>query len=392
MRIGIVLPSLPGYSETFFINTINGLIDKGQTVVLFVSNGEANTSIPCKVYYQPNLSGNSVSKLINSTFALFKLFFFSFTKVLKYWKLEKANSSSLKTILKGLIINSHIINQKLDWLHFGFATMGINHELAGKAIGARVAVSFRGYDISIYPLKHPDCYANLWKNSDKVHTISDDLLSEAYQLGLPKAIEAVKITPAIEATTFINSRNHFFKNKTIRILTVGRLHWKKGLEYVLEALSKVKKLGYSIEYTIVGSGEEYERLVFAVYQLGLTNDVKFVGKKEHSEIPKLMATHDIFIQYSVQEGFCNAVLEAQAAGMLCIVSDAEGLSENVLHEKTGWVVPKRQPLLLARQIEAVYNLPQQKLKGIADTAVSRVKQDFNLEKQRNEFLTFYNAK
>jgi colanic acid/amylovoran biosynthesis glycosyltransferase len=73
------------------------------------------------------------------------------------------------------------------------------------------------------------------------------------------------------------------------------------------------------------------------------------------------------------------------------VSDAEGLSENVLHEKTGWVVPKRQPQLLARQIEAVYNLPEQKLKGIADFAVSRVKKDFNLEKQRNEFLTFYNA-
>ncbi|MBK7870836.1 MAG: glycosyltransferase family 4 protein [Saprospiraceae bacterium] len=49
---------------------------------------------------------------------------------------------------------------------------------------------------------------------------------------------------------------------------------------------------------------------------------------------------DIYLQYSIQEGFCNAVLEAQAMGLLCIVSDAEGLPENILHGQTGWVVPK----------------------------------------------------
>jgi colanic acid/amylovoran biosynthesis glycosyltransferase len=391
MRIGIVLPSLPGYSESFFLNTIIGLIDKGQTVVLFVSSGKLNRSIPCQVCYQPNLSGNSVSKVINSTIALLNLSFFSFNKMLAYWKLEKANSSSLKEILKRLIVNSHILDQQLDWLHFGFATMGINRELVGKAIGAKMAVSFRGYDISIYPLKHPGCYDQLWNNLDKVHTISDDLLKEAHQLGLSKAVETVKITPAIEVSHFIHTRTNYFENKIIRILTVGRLHWKKGHEYILEALSKVKKSGYSIEYTMVGSGEEYERLVFAVYQLGLTNEVKFIGKKEHNEIPNLMATHDVYIQYSVQEGFCNAVLEAQAAGMLCIVSDAEGLSENVLHEKTGWVVPKRQPQLLAEQILNTINMDKERLDKIRFTAIERVKNEFNLEKQKIEFEHFYST-
>jgi colanic acid/amylovoran biosynthesis glycosyltransferase len=305
--------------------------------------------------------------------------------------LEKANGSSIPKIIKLLVINSHILNCKLDWLHFGFTTMGINRELVGKAIGGKVAVSFRGYDISIYPLKHPGCYDQLWNNLDKMHTISDDLLNEAYQLGLPKTVETVKITPAIEVSHFIHTRTNYFENKIIRILTVGRLHWKKGHEYILEALSKVKKSGYSIEYTIVGSGEEYERLVFAVYQLGLTNEVKFIGKKEHHEIPNLMATHDVYIQYSVQEGFCNAVIEAQAAGMLCIVSDAEGLSENVLHEQTGWVVPKRQPQLLAEQILNTINMDKERLDKIRITAIERVKNEFNLEKQKIEFEHFYST-
>ena len=132
-------------------------------------------------------------------------------------------------------------------------------------------------------------------------------------------------------------------------------------------------------------------MVYAAYQLGLTNEVKFVGKKEHSEIPQLMASHDIYIQYSVQEGFCNAVLEAQAAGMLCIVSDAEGLSENVLHEKTGWVVPKRQPNLLASKIETIYNSPQAALLKISKYASERVLQEYNLELQKKQFIQFYQS-
>lgn len=389
MRIGLVLPAPPSYSETFFQNKINGLIQDGHKVSLFVQNRTKLKDIPCEIFYAPNLSGNIGSRSFNSLKALFKLLLFSFKATYRFWKFEKNNGASFNMVLKRTIINSHILNQKLDWLHFGFATMGIERELVGKAIGAKVAVSFRGYDISIYPLQHENCYDKLWRNINKVHTISNDLLLEAYYLGLPRNIEAVKITPAIDVKNFDILKRNFFENNMIRILTVGRLHWKKGLEYTLEALFRVKKNGYSIQYTIAGEGIEYERLVYSAFQLGLKEEVKFMGRVQHYEIPKLMATHDVYIQYSVQEGFCNAVLEAQAAGMLCIVSDAEGLSENVLHEKTGWVIQKRQPELLAKQIELVYKLSPSELEKIRINAVTRVQQEFNLEIQRQEFNKFY---
>ena len=117
--------------------------------------------------------------------------------------------------------------------------------------------------------------------------------------------------------------------------------------------------------------------------------MKFIGVITHEAVATHMATSDIYIQYSVQEGFCNAVLEAQAAGMLCVVSDAEGLSENVLHEITGWVVPKRQPELLATQLETLIKLPETILKSTSERAVNRVIDEFNLEKQQNAFEAFY---
>jgi colanic acid/amylovoran biosynthesis glycosyltransferase len=83
------------------------------------------------------------------------------------------------------------------------------------------------------------------------------------------------------------------------------------------------------------------------------------------------------------------VLEAQAMGKLCIVSNAEGLSENVLHEQTGWVVPKYSPNALARTISKVVALNPEEKSTITKNAQKRVQEEFNIEKQQREFLNFY---
>lgn len=389
MKIGLVLPAVPGYSETFFRNKINGLKSKGHEVLLIVPYSSIENKNGYHIVFGPNLNGGSLSKVFNSFIALIKLVFTSFQSLNQFWNLERKSGTNPQAIIKKAIINSHLLKLQLDWLHFGYATTAIDRELVAKAIGAKMAVSFRGFDIGIYPIQHPGCYQKLWEHVNLVHTISNDLLEEAFQLGMPKGIPFVKITPAIEVAQFKSGAREYFKDGVIKLLTVGRLHWKKGLEYTLEALSLLKQRGFKIEYTIVGTGAELERLIYAAYQFDLAEEVKFVGVIPHEDVATKMATSDIYIQYSVQEGFCNAVLEAQAAGMLCVVSDAEGLSENVLHEITGWVVPKRQPELLATQLETLIKLPETILKSTSERAVNRVIDEFNLEKQQNAFEAFY---
>ena len=96
------------------------------------------------------------------------------------------------------------------------------------------------------------------------------------------------------------------------------------------------------------------------------------------------------MQYSISEGFCNSVLEAQAMGLLCVVSDGGALPENVFHEKTGWIAPKRNPAALAKTITEVINLPEDLKQQISTNAQQRVANEFNLEKQQKEFVEFYN--
>ena len=153
MKIGLVLASVPGYSETFFTNKIKGLSDEGHSVYLFTTERGKVRFTDAKVIYGPELSGGKLKKSVVSIFALAKLLLISPTVAARFYRLERKNRASMSESIRRLIINSHILPQKLDWLHFGFATMGIDRELVGKAIGAKVAVSFRGYDISVYPVK-----------------------------------------------------------------------------------------------------------------------------------------------------------------------------------------------------------------------------------------------
>ena len=96
-----------------------------------------------------------------------------------------------------------------------------------------------------------------------------------------------------------------------------------------------------------------------------------------------------FMKLRLWEGFCNAVLEAQAMGLLCIVTDADGLSENVLDGKTGWVVPKRSPEELSKKIINILTMDDDRLNQIRKYAAKRVINEFNLEFQSQLFRDFY---
>ncbi len=102
-----------------------------------------------------------------------------------------------------------------------------------------------------------------------------------------------------------------------------------------------------------------------------------------------MNESDIYLQTSLQEGFCVSVLEAQAAGLLCVVSDVEGLKENVVDGSTGWIVNRRDPEAFANKIVEVINLSDDKRKEIALNARKRVETDFKIEDQKLKFVNFF---
>ncbi|ARV08949.1 hypothetical protein BTO05_04605 [Winogradskyella sp. PC-19] len=388
-KIGIVLSQTPGYSETFFISKIKGLQDAGADITLFVQHKNKDFDL-CAVKVAKAKSKNLFIVLIN-LFSVFWLVISNFPRIKNFYQLEKNAHTSLLNILKKIYLNVHILSADLNWLHFGFATLALQKKHLAKAIGAKMGVSIRGFDICIYPVKHPGCYTLLWENVDKVHAISDDLILKLRAEGLPKHIPIEKITPAIDTDFFTVELTDFKKdNGFVNLISVSRLHWKKGFSYTLEALALLKSKGINFKYTIVGDGPLLEEVTYAIHQLDLTENIHLVGKKAKDDVINLYKKSHVFIQYSITEGFCNAALEAQSMGLLCIVSDAEGLPENIEHSKSGWVIPKRNPKALAEKIEEVIKLSDKKMFSIRSYAQQRVKLNFTIKKQQKQFVRFFN--
>ena len=391
MKIGFVLPNSPSYSETFLISKIKGLIQIGFKVIIFTNTFEKNNI--CKTIAKPKIYKYYFLNIFFVLKRLLKLFLTNPKIVLNFLSLEKKDGVYLIKRLENLYINSNILNQKLDFLHFSFCTMALRRENVAAAIGAKMSLSIRGYDMSIYPLKNPGCYAKTWEKVDKIHTISKSLLKCAYQQGLNKRVSTSIITPSINLEYFKTKHNSLHNigiEKKLEFLTVSRLHWKKGLDYTLQALALFKNnFSANFNYTIVGEGEEIERLTFTVNDLGLNKSVKFIGRVKHSEIKKIYEKSDIYLQYSIQEGFCNSVLEAQAMGLLVIVSNAEGLVENIIPDKTGWVVKKCQPKLLANKIKDILINKKYNLDFIRINAIKRINENFDIKNQIKLFKRFY---
>lgn len=388
--IGLVLSSVPGYTETFFRNKIKGLQSIGYSVILFVDNGKTNDSnFICKVVSAGIYKGASFKLFYNYIRALFRTLFVHPKRSYMHFKLDKVDGLSRFGCFKNLMLHEHFFNYQLDWLHFGYGMLAHNRENIAQSIGSKMGVSFRGFDLYLSPLKHKNCYERLYRKKITYHVLSNKMK----QILIEKSIESDAvhvITPAIDTELFDHKKTQKSKSK-INILTVARLHWIKGLEYTLEAMSVLKSNGVPFYYTIVGDGEDIERLVFAANQLNLTDCVNFVEKQTQQKIKNLMQESDIYVQYSIQEGFCNSVLEAQAMGMLCVVSDADGLMENISNGQTGWIVPKRNPEALAKKIQDVIKLPLEEKEVITQQAIMRVKDKFNLNRQLKLFKEFYTS-
>ena len=386
--IGLVLSTVPRYSETFFRNKIKGLQNNGYDVVLFVDYvEEGDLDFPCEIVASSNFNSSAIQRFFYVLHSILKNIFLHPKNSLRYYKLERKDGISVKHSLRNCIVNEFLLRKRLDWLHFGFGMLSHNRENIARAIDAKLAVSFRGFDLYLSPLKHQGCYDRLFSKEVRYHVLSNEMKSDLIAQSIqPDSIFV--IPPAIDVDFFQHTKNTTFENP-VQLVTVARLHWKKGLEYTLEAMAILKDAGLNFHYTIIGDGSEYERLCFAAYQLGIQDKVTFAGKMPQTEVKQYLEKSHVYIQYSIQEGFCNAVLEAQAMGLMCIVSNAEGLSENVLHTKTGWVVPKRQPKLLATQILEVLALDADQKQRIGEIAIQRVRDEFNLINQNEAFSAFY---
>jgi glycosyltransferase involved in cell wall biosynthesis len=133
-----------------------------------------------------------------------------------------------------------------------------------------------------------------------------------------------------------------------RILFLGRLEQRKGIETIAAAFPKVRARHPGVTLTLVGrdtpniegfsSARQYLESVFA--HAGCSNAVRFAEYVPLEELPEIFHNHDIVWVPSLYDNYPLVCLEAMACGKAVVVSDAGGLPEMVKHGETGLVFPK----------------------------------------------------
>src|SRR5699024_7790886 len=90
-------------------------------------------------------------------------------------------------------------------------------------------------------------------------------------------------------------------------------------KFLINVFAAVKKERSNAHLILIGIGDLEGEIKEQVYELGLQDSVSFLGNR--GDIPELMSIMDVFVFPSLYEGFGNVLIEAQAVGVKCVVSD-----------------------------------------------------------------------
>ncbi len=166
-------------------------------------------------------------------------------------------------------------------------------------------------------------------------------------------------------------------NAPLRILSVGRFVEKKGFSVLLNALA-VTTIAHTL--TLIGSGTERERLEQLIDSLDLNARVQFAGSATHDQLPDAYREADVVAVPSIidsnndRDGLPNVVLEAMASGCALVASRVAAVPSAIDHERNGILVEPENVEALARALDQLASDPalRQRLGSAArDTACER---------------------
>jgi len=133
------------------------------------------------------------------------------------------------------------------------------------------------------------------------------------------------------------------------IMVPRRLFPKNGVEYLIRAMPRVLERVPAARALLVGDGPERARLEALAGELDLGDVVRFLGSREHGDMPAVLCSGELAVFPSLQEATSVAALECMACGLPVVATRVGGLPE-IVDEEVGTLVEPGDPDALAQGI------------------------------------------
>ena len=174
------------------------------------------------------------------------------------------------------------------------------------------------------------------------------------------------------------------QNRKFRILYVGAISIRKGLIYLFEALSRLKIPTEQYEVWFIGDVESVLKSDIRKYN---KPNWKWWGRIDHYKLPEYIRQCDIGVQPSLEEGLSMVIPQIMGCGVPVIASTNSGGSNMIQDGVNGFIIPIRDPDMLAEKIEFLYRHPES-LAPMKNKAGSAVQEGFTWNDYGDRYAGF----
>jgi colanic acid/amylovoran biosynthesis glycosyltransferase len=404
MRIAFIVSYFPMLSETFILNQITGLIDRGHEVDIYANApGDISKMHPDvekyhllnQTYYAPHFPKNYFLRLIKGIGLLLANFSKNPLMILRSLNIFKYGKEAASLWLLYLTIPL-LDKQPYEIIHCQFGTDGLKGMYLRDigAIAGKLITTFRGYDISWYIQKYGDnYYSRLFETGDFFLSNCEFFRRRAINLGCDEK-KIVVHGSGIDCSKFFFTPRHLQPQSYIKIATTGRLVEKKGIEYSIRAIAKLASVNPNIEYNIIGDGPLKENLQQLIHELNVIKNIHLLGQKNQQEIIEILERSHIFVAPSItasdgnQDAPINVLKEAMAMGLPVVSTYHGGIPELVEDGVSGFLVPERDVNALAEKLGYLIEHPEI-WPQMGQAGRAAVEKHFDMQKLNDELVEIY---
>jgi glycosyltransferase involved in cell wall biosynthesis len=382
MKIVYFLNEFPTLSQSFILNEVVGLENRGHNVTVIARNNPGESiqhdelaDLEADIYYIDSPSYIDLREI--SSLKVLSRDFSAILRNNSSIKYKLAQAYYAKRLLD--IIERENLEPELLFTHFA-NEFSYSVEAASSYIGIPWSIEVHAYDI--FRQDNVNRARHLLQYPDRIITVSE--YNKRYieeELGIPQPTNVVPVS--VHPEKFQPGKYQGVDN---RILTVARLVEKKGIKYGIEAVEKLRKDYGDIEYHIVGKGPLRERLEEKVKEKGLQDDVKFLG---HISDERLIQEYDeasvfllpcVIAENGDRDAMPMVLKEAMSMKTPCVSTDVSAVPELIENGETGLIVESRDADGLAKATTDLLE-DSEKRESFGKNSRERIEKHFSLNKK-----------
>jgi len=280
---------------------------------------------------------------------------------------------------------------RFDIVHTHSTEAGIIGRIAAKAAGIPVIVhTVEGIPFSSTRPWIINKLAHMGEKitavfSDKIITLSDSISRDYLSRGIGKRHQYTTIHAGIDLDMIAASTIEKLENKSsFNVIMVARLTEGKGYNVYFDAIRKINDP--KLHFFSLGSGDLEKQ--YRKHTMDISDHLTLLGSVDTADkVYATMKACDILVLPSYREGTPKVIFEAMALGKPVIATNIAGIPEQVIHNKTGYLINPGDSLALASQISRLKNNPDLR-KKMSESALKESLR-FSMEKMVNKTIKLY---